>query len=71
MRKKGYVTHPLEIVAVWLCYQPQLSAIGGSIGNHSNMSLVTSTNILNMLKKTRWNTFLGGNSGSLVACTLT
>ena len=51
MRKKGYVTHPLEIVAVWLRYQPQLSATGGSKGNHTNMSLVTSTNILSMLKK--------------------
>ena len=71
MGKKVYVTHPLEIMAVWLRYQPQLSAIGGSTGNHTNMSLVTSTNILIMLKKTRWNTFLGGNSGSLVACTLT
>ena len=27
MRKKGYVTHPLKIVAVWLCYQPQLSVV--------------------------------------------
>ena len=27
MRKKGCVTHPLEIVAVWLCYQPQLSVV--------------------------------------------
>ena len=27
MRKKGYVTHPLEIVAVWLRYQPQLSVV--------------------------------------------
>ena len=27
MRKKGYVTHPLEIVAVWLRYQPQLSIV--------------------------------------------
>ena len=51
MRKKGYVTHPLEIVAVWLRYQPQLSATGGSIGKHTNMSLVTSTNILSMLNK--------------------
>ena len=43
MIKKGYLTHPLEIVAVWLHYQPQLLATGGSIGNHTNISLVTST----------------------------
>ena len=69
--KKGICNTSLGIVAIWLCYQPQLSAIGGSTGNHTNMSLVTSTNILSMLKKTRWNTILGGNLGSLVACTLT
>ena len=51
MRRKGYVTNPLEIVAVWLRYQPQLLATCGSTWNHTNMSLVTSTNILSMLKK--------------------
>ena len=51
MRKKGYATYPLEIVAVWLRYQPQLSETGVSTGNHTNISLVTSTNILSMLKK--------------------
>ena len=51
MRKKGYVTHPLEIMAFWLRYQPQLLEIGGYARNHNNMSLVTLTNILSMLKK--------------------
>ena len=69
--KKGIYNTSLEIVAVWLRYQPQLSTTCGSTGNHTNMSLVTSKNILRMLKKMRSNTFLGGNSDSLVACTLT
>ena len=53
MRNKGYVTQSLDIVAVWLHYQPKLSTKGGSIGNHTNMSLVRSPNILSMLRKTR------------------